>query len=202
MDGTERIRPSEWYYLIAAAFLVGGVGLAILLFASGMRRVRDGMVREDVPGQMDLELKHNETYTVFLERAFWADPAPAPKGGSRGRVNCQVNALPNGESIPAKRSAGTTSYFYGTRAGASLLEFSVPRDGTYLVSCTDSRATPTPKLEVAVCGGAGKAISTVVARSFFVFIAGIVTGLLIFVRVTGLRLASRREIREQGLKPV
>jgi hypothetical protein len=202
MDGAERIRPSAWYYLLAAAFLVGGVGMSILLFASGMRRVRDAMAREDIPGQMDLELKQNETYTVFLELASWADPAPASKGGTRGGVSCQVNALPNGEKIPARRSAATTGYLYGTRAGISLFEFSVPRDGTYMVACTDGRGRPAPKLEVAVGGGARKSISTVVARSFFVLALGIVAGLFIFVRVTGLRLASRREIREQGLKPV
>jgi hypothetical protein len=201
MDGTERVRPSAWYYLLAAAVFVGALGITIFLFVSGLRRVRDAMVREDIPGQMDLELKRNETYTIFLEQSSWTNSEPAPKTRSFGRVSCQVNALPNGEKIPATQPAAATSYMYGTRMGISLMEFTVPHDGSYAVECSDSREKPAPKLEVAVGGGAAKAISTVMARSFFVLMGGIVVGVLIFARVAALRLASRKEIREQGLKP-
>lgn len=202
MDGTERVRPSAWYYLLAAAVFVGALGITIFLFASGLRRVRDAMVREGIPGQMDLELKRNETYTVFLEQSSWTNPGPAPKARSFGEVSCQVNALPNGEKIQTTRPIAATSYMYGARRGFSLMEFTVPHDGSYTVACTDSREQPAPKLEVAVGGGAAKAISTVMARGFFVLIGGIVVGMLIFARVTALRLASRKEIREQGMKPV
>jgi hypothetical protein len=200
MDGTERIRPSAWYYLLAVGCFVGALGITILLFAAGMRRVRDAMVREDIPGQMDLELKRDETYTVFLEQTAGANP-----GSSAGPAflvpHCEVNALSNGEKISARRPAAA-GYLYRVRAGVPMMEFSVPHDGTYMIACTDDRTNKVPKMEVAVGGGAAKAISTVVARSFFVMAGGIVVGLLIIVRVTALRLASRKEIRERGLKPV
>lgn len=199
MNETERVRPSSWYYLLAVAFFAGGLGMMIFLFAAGMRRVRDGMARGEIPGQMDLELKQKETYTIFLERASLTNRSTIPLEGG---VSCEVSALPNGEAVPSRRPATATSYVYGTRAGVSIFEFSVPHDGVYTVACTAGGKVPEMKLEVAVGGGVTKAISAVVARGFFVLGGGIVVGLLVFVRVTMLRLESRREIREQGLKPV
>jgi hypothetical protein len=202
MNGTERVRPSSWYYLLAVAAVASGLGLMIYMLVSDIHRIRDSMVRWTIPGQIDLELKQSETYTVFAEGNAAGNAGPFSFGNTLRGVSCEVHLLPSGETIQPNGSAGTTTYTYGARRGVSILEFNVPHDGTYTVACADQRTITEPKLEAAIGGGTAKAISGIMARAFVFLMGGIVVGVLIFVRVVMLRLESRREIREQGLKPV
>ncbi len=202
MEGTEQIRPSAWYYLIAVAFVAGGLAAMVFLQASGVRQIQNAMVRGEVPGQLDLDLKSDQTYTVFLEQASSPAAGSAPSEVSRSSVRCGVHASPDtGVSIATVPAAFPSSRFAG-HLGAPLFEFSAPHNGTYTVECTDTRPENAPKLEIAVGGGASKAVSAVVARGFLVLIGAVVVGALIFARVTMLRLAARSEIRERGLKPI
>jgi hypothetical protein len=202
MNGTQRVWPSPWYYLLAVACFVGGLGLMMLLLATGMRGVRGAMVREEIPRQMDLDLKRLQTYTIFVEEAAGAKGGLSSLGNSLRDVSCEVHAEPSEEIIATKRNILSSSYSYGLRSGVSVIEFEVPRDGTYRIDCLDNRKTAESKLEFAVGGNASKAISAVYARGLLVGVGGFVVGLLIFVRVAMLRLASRKEIREQGLRAV
>jgi hypothetical protein len=197
MDGAERVQPDSRYYLIAFLFLAVGVGLTIYSFVSGIRRIRENMVRMDLPGQMDLELKGHETYTVFIEHETSDGRLSA---GSK--VNCQASVLPSGERIDGIATGITHTYTYGSRTGVSVLEFEAPHDGTYTLICQTSAAIAGQKMDAAIGGGSSRGINIVLVRSFVTLIVGVVVAALMFARVAMLRLESRNEIRERGLKPV
>jgi hypothetical protein len=203
MNGTEQVRPSSWYYLLALLFYAGGIGMMAYFLVVDVHRIRDAMVRMDVPGEMDLDLKHRETYTVFMEHAAAFSTAGASKVDVQHPVvSCEVHLLPTGEKIEGKQAASTSTYSYGGRKGISVLEFEVPHDGSYTVKCEGPTDIAGQKVQVAIGGGASKALTAVMGRSFLVLVGGIVVGTLIFIRVAMLRLQSRKEIREQGLRPV
>jgi hypothetical protein len=166
MNGTERVQPSSWYYLLAVAIFVGGLGLMLLLLGTGMHRVKDSMVRGEIPGQMDLDLKRLQPYTIFVEEATGTKGGAFSLGSSMRDVNCEVHAEPSEENIPTKWNVLSSSYTYGLRSGVSMMEFEVPRDGTYRIDCRDNRKAQEPKLEIAVGGNATKAISAVYERFF------------------------------------
>jgi hypothetical protein len=200
MNGEERVQPSSKYYLLAVFFLLAGVGLMTYFLVSDLHRIRESMIRMDVPGQMDLELKQHVSYAIFVEYAV------LPSGNSRaviseGQVVCGVHLLPSGETIQPKK-ASSSSYTYGARRGVSIMEFEVPHDGTCMVGCTGPAEYLGQKVQVAIGGGASKAIPIVIGKSLLCLIGGIVVAALIFVRVAMLRLESRRDIRERGLRPV
>jgi hypothetical protein len=202
MEEKEQVRPSSGYYLLAFLFCACGIALMIYFLVADIHRIRDSMVRMDIPGQMDLELKRHETYTVFVEH--WSPPVfggMTPDFTPR-QVSCEVHMLPSGEKIETKANRRTWTYSAGDHKGASVLEFEVPHDGTYMMGCNGPSKLYQKSVQVAVGGGASKAISTVVAKSFVVLAVGLVGGMLVTVRVTKLRLESRREIRERGRKPV
>ena len=46
------------------------------------------MIRMDVPGQMDLELKQHVTYAIFVEYAIWPGQNAASRQVSLGGVTC------------------------------------------------------------------------------------------------------------------
>jgi hypothetical protein len=196
MDGTERVEPPSWYYSFAGLFLAIGFGLTVYSIVSGIRHIGENMVRMDVPGQMDLELKRATTYTVFIEYN-----AAAAANSQNWNVVCSVHTLPDGQELEGNKT-GSLHYNYGTRSGVSLMEFDAPHDGMYMLACRTSGDISAFKMEAAIGGGTSKGIRILVVRSLLAFIAGVVAAALIFAKVTMLRLKSRNEIRERGLKPV
>lgn len=202
MNDTERVRPSSGYYFLAAAFALGGIALMIVSFISGVYRIRQATVRSDIPGQMDLELKQGETYTVFVEQPNLATTANFSVSVAPRSVKCQVNAVPSGEPVLAQPQTGSSTYTYGTRRGMSVMEFVVPKDGTYMVACQGPSTISGEKVEFVLGAGVSKAIWQIAKRSLFVLFGGFVIGLLIVLRIVQLRMESRSEIRERGLKPV
>ena len=203
MDGTEKVRPSSRYYLLAFLSLAVGIGLMIYFLVFDVHRIRNSMVQMDVPGEMDLELKHRVMYSVFAEYpVMQAGSAVSREQAKQMVVSCEVREIPTGARVPVNDTVGASSYTYGGRKGISILEFDVNKDGSYTLKCDGPADASGQKIQVAIGGGASKAISAVAGRSVIALIGGIVIGVLIFVRVAMLRLESRREIREQGLRPV
>ncbi|MGB7435225.1 MAG: hypothetical protein WBR26_09315 [Candidatus Acidiferrum sp.] len=198
METTQRVRPSAAYYLLALLSFVAGLALTVFFFVTDTRRVCDSMARMDVPGEIDLDLQHNETYTVFVEHPNSPVPPSAPEWHW---VDCEVHMPPSGQLLDAKPALASSTYRYGARRGTSILQFQVPHDGVYTVDCRTEKLVG-EKVQVAIGGGAAKALSGIIAKCFVVLMGGLVIGVLIFVRVAMLRLESRRDIREQGLKPV
>ena len=169
---------------------------------TAIQRVGSSMAYADVPGDVDVELKQNLSYTVFLEQTMGGSSDPTPMMALKSQVRCELHAFPSGDEIPMNAPSGSTNYNYGDRAGTSFLKFTVSRDGTYLLACQDYRGKPGPPLRIAVGAGAEQAITAAVERALVSFFGGGIVALLIFVRVVMLRDQSKRAIRAQGLKPV
>ena len=202
MTQTQTIRPSLWWAALAIPFFLAGVGLAIFSLVAQIQRVAASMAYAKVPGEMDLDLKRNLSYTIFLEQMYGGSSDPAPMFALKSSVRCELRALPYGDVIPMSAPHGSTTYNYGARSGISLLNFNVERDGMYLLACQDHREKPGPPLRIAVGAGAAEAITSAAEKGLVSFFGGGLVGLLIFVRVLMLRDQSKRAIRALGLKPV
>jgi hypothetical protein len=202
MTQTQPIRPSLWWAALAIPFSCVGLVLAVFFMVTEIQRVGSSMAYANVPGEMDIDLKGNLSYTVFLEQMSGGSSDPIPMLALKSSVRCELRTLPDGDAIPMSAPSGSTTYNYGDRSGISVLNFTVPRDGTYLLACRDSRGKPGPPLRIAVGAGAAEAITRAVERAVVSFFAGGLVALLIFVRVLMLRDQSKRAIRAQGLKPV
>jgi hypothetical protein len=201
-QGTERIQPNSGYYLLAPGFLLLGAAIAFLLAGSGIRQIRKSMVRGEVPGQMSLELKQGETYMVVLERKSPLNAEEHPVQGALDDLACEIHAVPNdGRSTYAARQAASTNSWFTAYIGDPLFEFTAPHSGKYMVWCQVAHPEITPKLGVAVAGGASRALFVTFARSALLVVLSVVLAVFSVWRVTVLRLASRTEIRRRGLKP-
>src|SRR5260370_2358058 len=202
MTQTPTIRPSLWWAALAIPFFLAGVGLAIFSLVTQIQRVGASMAYANVPGEMDLDLKRNLAYTIFMEQMSGGSSDPAPMFALKSSVRCDLRALPYGDVIPMSAPHGSTTYNYGARSGISLLNFDVERDGTYLLACQDHREKPGPPLRIAVGAGAAEAITSAVEKGLVSFFGGGLVALLIFVSVLMLRDQSKRAIRALGLKRV
>jgi hypothetical protein len=202
MNGTQPVRPSSQYYLVALAFFVAGIALTIIFFVVDTHRIRNSMVSMDVPGTMDLDLQRLTPYTIFAEAGKRLPPERPLPNPTPEAVRCEVHMLPAGESVPPKQSSYSASYTYGNRKGVAVLDFEVPHNGSYTIDCQGPAELDGQKVQALVGGGTGKAFTAIMGKSFLLLAGGIVIGTLIFIRIAMLRLESRREIREQGLRPV
>lgn len=202
MRETQAIRPSLWWAALSMPFLLAGVALAGFFLVREIQRVGASMAYVNVPGEMDVELKKNLSYTVFLEQTSGGGSDPGPIVALKSKIRCELHVLPYGDTIPMSAHAGSATYNYGARPGISFLDFTVPRDGTYGLGCQDYRRKPEPPLRIAVGAGAAEAITAAVEEALVAFFGGGIVALLIFVRVLMLRDQSKRAIRAQGLKPI
>lgn len=201
MTETQDIRPSLWWAALAIPFSLAGLVLAVFFMVTAIERVGSSMAYADVPGEMDVDLKRDLSYTVFLEQTLSENTTLTSPSALRSSVFCELHTLPAGDAIPMSVPSGSTTYNYGDRSGISFLHFTVPRDGTYLLGCRDNRGNG-PPLRIAVGSGAEEAIVAAVERSLVAFFGGGLVALLVFVRVLMLRDQSKRAIRALGLKPV
>jgi hypothetical protein len=201
MNQTQAIRPSLWWLVLSIPFFLAGFVLALFFMVVEIQRVGASLAYAGVPGQMDVDLKKNLSYTVFLEQTLGGSSNPSPLIAVKSNVRCELHELPYGEQIPMSPPSGSTNYNYGDRAGIDFLNFTVPRDGTYLLACQDNRGKPGPPLRIAVGSGAAEAIATAAEKALVSFCGGGIVALLIFVRVLMLRDQSKREIRALGLRP-
>jgi len=196
MEGTEQVQPSTQYYLVAPAFFVGGAILALFLTALGIHQIRNAMLHAEVPGELEMELKQNETYVILLQ----GETRPEAAAAAAKTLSCEVHVLPAGGSFSAQPVAPSNSWFV-SYVGIPLFEFTPPHKGEYSVECTDSQEGA-PQLHVGIAGGVVKALSALFSRCIVILILGLVAALLAVWRVTMLRLESRKDIRERGLVPV
>jgi hypothetical protein len=202
MDETEEVQPSSRYYLLAPGFFLAGVVLMIILTAVGIHQIRNVMVHAELPGELDLNLKQGETYMILLEGEIRAATGPDSTRILQSKVACEVSALPSGGASVATQPLASTSSLFTAYVGIPLFEFSPPKTGEYSVQCTTDLPEQTPKLHVAVAGGVSKALGALFSRDVIILALGVVAALLALWRITMLRLASRKEIRERGLIPV
>jgi hypothetical protein len=202
MNGTEPIRPSLWYAALAIPILLAAFMVMALLVVRDFGHVRNSMAYTDVPGAMNVDLKRNLHYTIFLEQIEDSTFAAASSTPNAANVFCDLHHLQYGTEIALHKPVGSATFNYGNSSGIAILEFDVPRDGTYLLDCQDLRGHPGPKLRIAVGAGAAAAVGWAILKAVIVLLAGGMVALLIFVRVLMLRDQSKREIRTRGLKPV
>ena len=124
MTQTQAIRPSLWWAALAIPFSLAGLGLAAFFMVSEIQRVGASMAFVNVPGEMDVELKKNLSYTVFLEQTSGGGSDSAPIVALKSKVRCELHALPYGDTIPMSAPSGSATYNYGVRSGISFLDFS------------------------------------------------------------------------------
>jgi hypothetical protein len=114
---------SRWFYVLAAAVALGGVGVSAALGVSALIAEVEEMHRFAVPGSATLTLPAG-AYTAYFE----AEAAHSAEG-----LGCQVRM---GESEVALRpSVPSTQYAVGEYAGTSYFDFDLEAESPVEISC-------------------------------------------------------------------
>src|SRR5260370_40004143 len=116
MTQTQTIRPSLWWAALAIPFFLAGMGLAIFSLVTQIQRVGASMAYANVPGEMELDLKRNLSYTIFLEQMYEGSSYPAPMFALKSSVRCALRALPYGYVLPTSAPHASTTHNYAARS--------------------------------------------------------------------------------------
>ena len=113
---------SRWGYLIGLVFLLASIGWAILI---GVRLIDsvDSMPRVAMPGVGEFTLPEGDI-------AFYAEPAP---------VKARCKLVGDAGEVALEEPTARTSYSIGERRGQSMFNATLPKAGSYRLTC-DSQA--------------------------------------------------------------
>src|SRR2546421_157730 len=121
------LRPKAWWYAAAAIPLVlavAGAALCIVLAVRAFPHEPRAFVAPD-PGRPDL--KAGDDQTIYRQARGGAPTLSATP-------SCAVRNVLTGRTVTVRRSGNTTLTFNGRRYEGEL-DFDVPTDGVYRVTC-------------------------------------------------------------------
>ncbi|VXB70552.1 hypothetical protein [Brevundimonas sp. G8] len=172
---TER-KPGRIFYLLAVLPAICGIVTMVVLLATKLPALDDGLEQIVVPGARELALTPGN-HTVFLEvrsvvdgRVYAVDEVPG--------LAVKVQAA-DGTPVATRTPSGSSTYTFGGRQGQSIQVFRIDRAGTYRVSA-DYEGGAGPQTVIAVGQGFMTGMFAVVLSALGAFFGGV------FVSVVGI----------------
>jgi hypothetical protein len=172
------------------------------VFVYEIFHITDRLVQVVVPGSKDLKFDRPGANTVFLEEEstvngkIYSTSSSAVSG-----LKCDVHAQ-DGSEINIRRPGGSTTYEVSGRRGRSVLEFYVPKAGTYHFQCAYEEGKSGPEAVIAVGSGVTTAILVSLAAVFIGFGVGTVLGAVTFVIIYKRQRRSRVVYQNQPVVSV
>jgi hypothetical protein len=199
MDTTP-IRPSWWFYILAIVLFLGGISYFVYELWHGLSHITDSLVQVVVPGGAQLPLKHGVDYTVFLETESVVNGKVYSANGAVDGLSCELKFALQEAAIPLRRPNASTTYTVGGRSGRSVLEFRVPRDGSYNFACGYGIEAKGPVTVVAVGTGVDTGIWRTVVSSLLAIFGGVGSGFIVWLVTFVLRVKAKE--RQSSVTPV
>jgi hypothetical protein len=187
MRDSTPIRPSRWYYWFAPLFLAAGFGVFVLEIVLGLPHLDQVLTQVLIPGKALLPLQQGKSYTVYYESRSVLDGRIYDTGESLNGLQCELHPPDEGNMVQLHVPNGSSRYSVGGRSGSAVLEFTVPRDATYDLSCAFEQRDHPQEVVLAVGSGLGLLVLKKGLLGLFGITAGGMLGVLSFFWVYILR---------------
>jgi hypothetical protein len=192
----ERVGPGRWWYWLAAAVLVSGLILAVLLGYRGVRAMLslgDAVARVVVPGNAELTLAEAGEYSIWHEYRSVVDGTGFVNEPDLPGLRCALRAPDTGDAVALAPSSASASYSIGSRAGVLVWRFRAERPGTYALSCryAAGQAGPNAVLAVSEADDVFTGIFTIVGAVGLFFVSAGIAATIFVVTLIRRQRASR-----------
>lgn len=175
------IKPSRWYYAIPLLVWIGGSSLFSLFLFKDLGSLTDGLTQIVVPGQRDINLDKTGNYTVFYEYRSLVGNKVYATDESLSGLECVITSKTTETQVDLAPASTNSTYSVGSRAGVSVLDFSIEQPGTYKFSCAYSQGKQGSEVVLAIGQGfAGKLTRTIFGGQAIFFGSGAIA---IFIAV-------------------
>ncbi|HEY8545248.1 MAG TPA: hypothetical protein VIL36_09375 [Acidimicrobiales bacterium] len=176
------LKPSGWWYAIAAALAITGIVVAIVIgvnFAESYTDRIDEFQRVGVPGTDTVVLEAGD-YTIYQEYPGANDDLSIPPS-----VTVNVTG-PDGDAVELDDYSGDFTYAGSGREGVALSTFEAEETGEYTVSTEGDRFST-----IAVGEGIGFELFVGIALALVIAFGGIVIAVIISIVVAVKRSGAR-----------
>lgn len=193
-----KVKPSRWYYALAAVVLVIGVVGMVALLLSGLADLEGHLQRVILPGRHELTLAEPGGYTVFLEhQSVMEGRVYSTDARSLSNLKVTLISARSGDAIPLEPPAAKSTYSMGGRSGVSVLRFEIESPGPYVLTGRYPSGAKGPEAVFAVGHGfLGKLLVTIFSCLGILFSSVLLCVALVLVVFLKRRKARRR--REEG----
>jgi hypothetical protein len=180
---SEPLKPSGWWYGVAAGIAVAGIVIAIVVFVqtiTGLIDRVDDFQRVTLPGSGTVTLEEGD-YSIYHE----FDGASSTEFGSTVPITLLA---PDGTPVDLDRYDANVTYSWGDHEGVAAYSFTAEEAGTYTVSAETQSGV------VAVGRGIGSGLVGGIVGAFLLGIGGSVIGGVIAI-VVGIKRGRDRRSR-------
>lgn len=143
-------KPGRWWYGVAAAVLVVGVGVFIGLLYSGISGMGKAMQRGVVPGQFEVQVEKPGTQIIYHEFQSVMDGKVFSSRQGLQPLQIRVVAKESGTKVSTTKAGANSTYTYGSYSGRSILSFEASQPGTYALSVVYAGNAAGPEFVLAV----------------------------------------------------
>ena len=178
-------RPSAIWYLIGVLVIIGGLVASIAGALHEMSGLESAFVRFVMPGATDLHINKPGPYVVYYEYKSVIDGEIFSSADSTD-IQCSITGK-SGEAVTIEPSALSAEYEFAGRAGKSIAQFTAPRAGAYLMTCSYPKGSG-PRIAVAVAPSGMDLVAALfkwLAVAFICLAAGMVILIVTVIRRAG-----------------
>jgi hypothetical protein len=185
------IKPSLWWFGVAAAIGVGGIALVVFLLVRTFVVLSDKIddfERVDVPGSGTITLDGTGGYTLYHEFPGADDDVRSPS------LQLTMTA-PDGSDVDLRDYTSTVTYSDSGHEGVAVWSFTATEPGAYQLDTEGERST------VAVGRGVGRHIAVGIISGIATGLASVVVAGVIAIVVGVRRSSNRQRLRWAGQPP-
>jgi hypothetical protein len=165
----------------------------LFLFKS-LGSLTDALTQIVVPGQWDITLAKAGDYTVFYEYKSIVQNKVYATNESLSGIECVLTSNTTGKPVAFAPASVNSTYSVGSRAGVSVLNFSIKQPGTYEFSCGYSQGKEGSEVVLAIGQGfTGKIAGTVFGGLAIFFGSGAIAISIAVVTFLRRRKAKQRQ---------
>lgn len=191
----EVIRPSRWFFALAALVFVGGwVGFGVILLTnmSGMGRKLKQVV---VPGRTEITLRDAGSYTIFYEYNSVVGNKIYSTSKELSGLECTVVSKSTGAKVPLSAATAIGNYEFGSRAGTSIFDFNIHDPGVYELSAAYPEGQAGPEVVLAIGHDFTMGLLTTIFGSLAIVFGSMLVSIVIVVVTAVKRSKAKKRLR-------
>jgi len=188
-----RYGPSKFYYVLMLAGLAASFFSFRLLIERRFETITASLERGSVPGVFSLELRKKGHHAVYVEYRGSLGNRLFLTAQELGALECTLTSAA-GEALSLSRPLLAYGYDGEAHAGVAVLEFQVPRPGTYRLQGRYPEGTPGPDLLLAVGEGPLGDLSLPILGGFALALAPGLIGVGVGIAIWRIRKQARRRL--------
>jgi hypothetical protein len=175
------IRPGKQWYALSVFILIVGIAVFSALLIEGISVMQRGSQRVVVPGTSDVTLSEQGKYAVYYEYNSVVDGEIYVTGRNLSGLRCTLKDKATGQNIEVSAPSIKSNYSFKGYEGVSVLEFTIPKAGTYELNARYGENKQGQEVVLAINKGLGGKTVFIIIMGIIVFFSTLALAIIIFV---------------------